>query len=400
MKTMKTAISNAAEISNKPISSLCKTNKTTTERYDKLPKNKTGDILSAGNTATTDALSSRITAVTYHLPEHVRTVKEVEARIKEASPSDVRLPHGMISRITGVETVHVMPDDWQTSDLAATAARQLFEEQSLSPSDIDLLIFASASQDLIEPATSHIIAAKLGVQSPVMDIKNACNSFINGMEVANAFIRSGSYKRILVVTGEAPSRGIRWNNPSREIYLTSFPGFTMSDAGAAALIESTDIPQTNRNKDLPAAEIIGCGFTAMSSAWDVGMLPTGGSMNPRGFDRTYFEIDGGRLFKAFELLGSEILDVTLDKHGLTWDDFSMIAVHQVALPYLDEVKSQLGIPDDKTLITLDKHGNIASASLPLQLRKAKDSGMVKEGDLVALVGLGGGISIGIMMVRI
>lgn len=345
-------------------------------------------------------LSSRITAVTYHLPEHTRTIEEVEAKIREASPEEVRLPHGMISRITGVETVHVMPDDWQTSDLAATAARQLFEEQDLSPSDIDLLIFASASQDLIEPATSHIIASKLGVESPVMDVKNACNSFINGMEVANAFIRSGSYKRVLVVSGEAPSRGIRWNNPSREIYLTSFPGFTMSDAGAAVLIESTEIPPKNRDESLPAAEIIGCGFTAMSSAWDVGMLPTGGSMNPRGFDRTYFEIDGGRLFKAFELLGSEILDTTLEKHGLSWDDFAMVAVHQVALPYLDEVKSQLGIPDDKTLITLDKHGNIASVSLPLQLRKAKDNGMVKEGDLVALVGLGGGISLGMMMVRV
>lgn len=344
--------------------------------------------------------TARIAGVSYHMPEHIRTIQEVEDKIAESSPEDVRLPHGMITRVTGVKQVHVMPDDWQASDLAVAAAWKLIEEQQVDVSTIDLLIFASASQDLIEPATSHIVSAKLGLNCPVMDVKNACNSFINGVEVANAFIKAGSYKRILVVSGETPSRGVRWNIPTRETYLTSFPGFTMSDAGAAGLIENTDIPQPDRSADLPSAEILGCGFTAMSEAWDVGMLPHGGSMNPRGFDRTYFEIDGGRLFKAFELLGSDILDTTIARLNLTWDDFKMIAVHQVALPYLDEVKSQLGIPDGKTLITLDTHGNIASASLPLQLKKAQETGMVQSGDLVALVGLAGGISIGVMIVRL
>lgn len=344
--------------------------------------------------------TARVSGVAYHLPETIRTIQEVEDKIAANSPADVRLPHGMITRVTGVKQVYVMPDDWQASDLATAAALKLISEQKLDLAGIDLLIFASASQDLIEPATSHIVAAKLGINVPVMDVKNACNSFINGVEVANAFIRSGSYRRVLVVSGETPSRGVRWSIPDRETYLTSFPGFTMSDAGAAALIENTDIPLTGRSADVPAAEILGCGFTAMSEAWDVGMLPTGGSMNPRGFDRTYFEIDGGRLFKAFELLGSEILDTTLERLKLTWDDFALVAVHQVALPYLDEVKSQMGLPDNKTLITLDTHGNIASASLPLQLKKAQETGMVKSGDLVALVGLAGGISIGLMVVRL
>lgn len=344
--------------------------------------------------------TARVSGVAYHLPETIRTIQEVEDKIAANSPADVRLPHGMITRVTGVKQVYVMPDDWQASDLATAAALKLISEQKLDLAGIDLLIFASASQDLIEPATSHIVASKLGINVPVMDVKNACNSFINGVEVANAFIRSGSYRRVLVVSGETPSRGVRWSIPDRETYLTSFPGFTMSDAGAAALIENTDIPITGRSADVPAAEILGCGFTAMSEAWDVGMLPTGGSMNPRGFDRTYFEIDGGRLFKAFELLGSEILDTTLERLKLTWDDFALVAVHQVALPYLDEVKSQMGLPDNKTLITLDTHGNIASASLPLQLKKAQETGMVKSGDLVALVGLAGGISIGLMVVRL
>lgn len=343
---------------------------------------------------------ARISAVSYFLPEHIRTIGDIETKIKENSSTKDNLPFGLISRITGVQQVHVMPDDWQTSDLAVAAINAMREEHGQAVTDeIDLLIFASASQDMIEPATSHIVASKSGIKAPVMDVKNACNSMMNGIEVANAFIRSGAYRRVLVVSGECPSRGIRWNIPDKKTYMSSFPGFTMSDAGAAVLVESTHIPQMSRTIGTPQAEIIGAGFSADSDSWDVGMLPTGGSYYPRGYDRTYFEIDGGRLFEAFAVLGPKILDDTIAKLGFCWDDFAMIGIHQVALPYLDTVREKLGIPTDKTVITLDKRGNIASCSLPLQLKTAMDSGMVKPGDTVALVGLAGGISIGVMIVR-
>lgn len=344
--------------------------------------------------------TARISGVASYLPEKKLSISEVEEKIKNCSPEGVKLPHGMISRVTGVQSVHVMPEDWQTSDLAAAAARDLLRDLNVFPSDIDMLIFASASQDVIEPATSHIVAAKLGINAPVMDVKNACNSVLNGIEVASALVKTGSYRRVLVVSGEAPSRGVRWNIPDKQTYLTSFPGFTMSDAGAAVLVESTEIPQVGRSLDLPMAEVIGMGFTAYSEAWDVGMLPSGGSVNPRGFDRTYFEIDGGKLFKAFEALGPGITEETLGRLGYTWDDFAMIGVHQVALPYLDQVRETFGIPDGKTIITLADHGNIASCTLPLQLKLAQESGMVGPGDLIALVGLAGGISIGIIVVRL
>lgn len=343
---------------------------------------------------------ARISAVSYFLPEKIRTIGDIEQKIKDNSTTEDHLPFGLISRITGVQQVHVMDDAWQASDLALAAINAMRDDYGPDITDgLDLLIFASASQDMIEPATSHIVAAKAGINVPVMDVKNACNSMMNGVEVANAFIRSGAYRRVLVVSGECPSRGIRWNIPDKKTYMSSFPGFTMSDAGSAILVESTHIPQMGRTIGTPEAEIIGAGFSADSTSWDVGMLPTGGSYYPRGFDRTYFEIDGGRLFEAFTTLGPKILDETITRLGYEWDDFAMIGVHQVALPYLDTVREKLGIPGDKTVITLDKRGNIASCSLPLQLKTALDSGMVKPGDTVALVGLAGGISIGVMIVR-
>jgi len=109
--------------------------------------------------------------------------------------------------------VHVRPEGWQTSDLAVAASRIALEE---SPGPIDLMIFASASQDLIEPATSHIVAAKLGLTAPAMDIKNACNSVINAMQVAEALIASGQYRRVLIAIEEQPSHAVHWQVRDQE----------------------------------------------------------------------------------------------------------------------------------------------------------------------------------------
>lgn len=346
-----------------------------------------------------NTITPYIAQVGVHLPEHIMTITEVEDKIISSSPVGSYMRKNFIKRITGVETVHRLPDDWQASDLAVAAVRDLLARLTdeyghivdLTTIQPDLLIFSSASQDMIEPATSHIVAAKLGLTCPVMDVKNACNSVVNGIEVAEMFIRSGKYKNILIVSGETPSRAIRWNIPDKQTFLSSFPGFTMSDAGSAVLVKAAP-------KDSPSA-LIGSGFTADSASWDVGMLPTGGSMHPRDPDKTYFHISGDKLFEAFTKLGPEFLYKTISSYGYEWSDFKMIGVHQVSLPYLDTVKKALGLPSDTAVITLKNHGNIASCSLPLQLKIAADEGKIVRGDLVALVGLAGGISMGVTLLR-
>lgn len=345
--------------------------------------------------------SSRITGSAAWLPEKTLTIAEIGKRIKANSISG--LPTSLIGRTTGVEKVHVMDENMQASDLAVNAARKLFEQEAVHKAmeeGIDLLIFASASQDMIEPATSHIVANKLRLHCPVMDVKNACNSLLNGIEVADSLIKSGKYHRVLVVSGECPSRGVRWKIEDRETYKHSFPGFTMSDAGAAVLVENAGLPFHGRDLGLAPAEIIDSEFHAYSQHWDVGMLPTGGSYYPRGFDRTYFEIDGGRLFEAFLSVEPTHLTNVLERNNLTWDDFAMVAVHQVALPYLSVVCEFLGVNPEKVVPTIADHGNIASCTLPLQLQIGKEEGRIRPGDLVALVGLAGGISVGTMIVRV
>jgi 3-oxoacyl-[acyl-carrier-protein] synthase III len=368
---------------------------------------------------------ARIAGVAVHLPERTRDVAEAERELHRRNPKVApRIP--MVSRLTGVRRIHVADDDQQASDLAVAASEKVLDRAGLRAGDVDLLIFASATQDMIEPATGHIVAAKLGVRAPVMDVKNACNSVLNGIEVAEALIGTGRYRRVLVACGEMPTRGVRWDVPDRGTYAMSAAGYTMSDAGAAVLVEATgSVPgfgagdAHGRSADLEdgfeddlAAELAGLVepvdrpsgilasvFAAESQHWDVGMLPGGGTVNPRDPERSYFEIDGSRLREAFVAFGPGPVEQALAAAGVTIDDVALIAVHQVAVAYLADVHRALGVPADRTILTVADHGNIASATLPLQLATALESGRLRRGDVVLLLGLAGGISMGAMVVR-
>ncbi|GAA3443057.1 3-oxoacyl-ACP synthase III family protein [Planomonospora venezuelensis] len=337
-------------------------------------------------------MRARITGVATYLPERTLTSTEVEQRIEGYVPH-----RGIVERMTGIRRRHVARDDQQASDLAVEAIRRLGAPGVPGRSgtagggagaghpgyaDADLLIFASASQDMVEPATAHIVAAKLGLSCPVFDVKNACNSMLNGIQVAEALVLSGAHRKVLVCSGETPSRAIRWQVRDRAQFVDSFAGYTLSDSGAAVLVTADD-----------ERGIFYRDFSADSTAWAIGTLPGGGSAHPRDLEYSYFRGDGRRLKEAFERVGPDIFLNALKRTGLTWDDFAVVAVHQVALPYLRFLAEVLDVPEEKLVVSLPEHGNCASATLPLQL----SLGAWRPGDRVALLGLGGGISTGVML---
>ncbi|HKU34988.1 MAG TPA: ketoacyl-ACP synthase III [Paenarthrobacter sp.] len=342
--------------------------------------------------------NSRIAGLEVYLPPARLDTAAVERRIAESSPG-FRVPKGLIGRVTGIRTRSVMAESEQASDLATNAAAKVLAECGLQAPDVDLLIFASASQDMVEPATSHMVAAKLGLMCPVMDVKNACNSFLNGVEVADSLIAAGRYGRVLVVTGESPSRAVRWSVPDFGTFAGSFPGYTMSDGGAAVLLEAA-VPSGTGPAGVGLDGIIAMVFTAKSSHWSVGTLAGGGSAFPRDPEATYFSMDGEKLKDAFLDLGCEVLDQTLQSLGLGWEDFAVVCVHQVSAPYREVFAERAGVPRAKLVPTVEDFGNLASVSLPLQLKVAVDGGRCGPGDLVALVGLAGGVSLGMAVVRL
>ena len=333
-------------------------------------------------------MGARISTVATVLPSRFVTSAQTEAKIADRS-TGFRPPPGIIERATGIRGRHVAPADWHASDLAAAAAGKALAEAGLTPADIDLLIFASASQDLVEPATAHITADLLGARCPVFDIKNACNSMLNGLQVADALIAAGQYRRVLVCSGETPSRGTRWQLDSLTRFATSFAGYTLSDNGSALLVEQAP----------GEPGILAQAHHADSSAWRTGTLPGGGARHPRDPERSYFELDGARLKQAFDRVDpATVLDV-LDRAGVGLDQIRLVAVHQVTVPYVQAFLDQCGIPRERVDLTVTDHGNCASGSLPLQLHRAVMTGRLHRGDLVLLVGLAGGISVGTMLVQ-
>lgn len=330
--------------------------------------------------------TARIAAIGVYLPDQTRSTAESEERLSAMNPG-LAFPRGLIERLTGVRSVHLRPEGWQTSDLAVAAARRALAD---APGPIDLLVFGSASQDLIEPATAHIVAMKLGIHAPVMDVKNACNSLLQGLQVAEALIATGQARRALVVSGEQPSHAVRWNLDSSTQFARSFPGYTMSDGGAAVILERTEDAGVG---------ILGSRFAAHSEYWNVGTLPTGGSVNPHAIGGSYFDMDGRALERAFARVGLGIFHETLADLGLRARDLDVVAVHQVALPMHRRIVELLGVDPDRTVETIAAHGNLASVSLPVQLHRAVEDGRVRPGSLVALVGLAGGISLGVTVLR-
>jgi 3-oxoacyl-[acyl-carrier-protein] synthase III len=330
----------------------------------------------------------RIAAVATALPERRVTSGEVEERVRRESPGFAPRP-GIVEAMTGIRARFVADASVQASDLALAASTKLLAQAGVEAGDLDLLLFASASQDMAEPATAHILAAKLGARCPVFDVKNACNSLLNGLQVAEALITTGQHGRVLVATGETPSRAIRWRVRDFAQFAEAFPGYTLCDAGAAVLLERA-----------PAGGIFHRSFVADSTHWAVGTLPGGGSAHPRDPDASYFRMDGAALRRAFQALGRAPLDAALAATGLAWDDFAAICVHQVTVPYLRTLLDGSGIPEERVVLTLPEHGNLASASLAFGLATAIEQGRAGPGDRIALIGLAGGVSLGVVLAEL
>jgi 3-oxoacyl-[acyl-carrier-protein] synthase-3 len=319
-----------------------------------------------------------ITAVGTYLPDHRVTSAQVQDRVARAS--GLPLPPGLVERLTGITARPVAGDGEYASTLAVRAARQALAAAVLDPLDLDLLLFASATRDVAEPATAHIVQAELGGRAHALDVTNACNSFLNGIDVARSFILAGRARRALVVTGETPSRAIRWQVAGLREVVGAFAGYTFGDAGAAVVVEPVS-----------RGGIIDIDTETHSQHWSVGGIPGGGSRHPRGDEHTYFHGDGKALRGVFEKIGTGILERVAYRTGLGLADYTRVLVHQVTLPYLERFIEVTGVPVDRLEVTVAELGNVASATLGVQLARVDPD--LAPGDRVLFVGLGGGASV-------
>ncbi|MYU23230.1 ketoacyl-ACP synthase III [Streptomyces sp. SID8352] len=328
--------------------------------------------------ATASERRAGIIAVASCLPEREVTSGRLQESV--AAASGLPLPPRVLERVTGIVSRRAVADGEYASTLAVRAARTALERAGLAPHDLDLLVFASATRDMAEPATAHVVQAALGSRAHALDVTNACNSFVNGIDTARAMILAGRARRALVVTGETPSRAVRHAPSGAGQLRDGFAGYTFGDAGAAVVLEAVE-----------RGGIVDVDTETHSEHWRVGGIPGGGSRHPRGDEHTYFRGDGGELRAVFEKVGTSVLDRMRRRTGLDWDDFRHVLVHQVTVPYLDRFVELTGVPRDRLVVTVPTLGNMASATLGVQLDRVHAG--LRPGDRLLFVGLGGGVSI-------
>ncbi len=277
----------------------------------------------------------------------------------------------------------------QSSDLAVNAALKFLKKEDKAK--IDLLMFASASADLIEPATANIVQKKLGLSCPVFDIKNACNSFLSAMEIANSFISNGTYQNILIVSGEKPSDTIRFDLKDKQELKSNIASVSFGDGGAAVWMTST-----NEKKGIEYIK-----FLSMGKFWNLSTVLGGGSMYPFDSDKNYFH---GETAKLINVLGdSEARQFAIDcfEDG-PWekDEIDLLITHQVATHFYKSLAETINFPLEKIYKTFHKYANTASTAIPIALHDAIESGAVDKGDKIMLLGVAAGVSISVVFLTI
>jgi 3-oxoacyl-[acyl-carrier-protein] synthase-3 len=225
----------------------------------------------------------------------------------------------------------------------------------------------------------------------VFDVKNACNSFLNGMQVAESLLVTGAARHALVVTGEICSRAVRWHVRDADELRRFFPGWTMGDAGAAVVLtHATTEDRGIRHR----------AFAARSGHWPLATIPYGGSMHPRGDEYSYLHGDGPALKDAFVAEGPAILHAMMREAGVTFEDVDHIFVHQVGTAYHAALLAATGMPAHKVRGTVAQFGNMASATLPVAHAQAVAEGTVQPGDRVLWLGMASGISVGVFIIDV
>jgi 3-oxoacyl-(acyl-carrier-protein) synthase III len=324
-----------------------------------------------------------ITGTGRYVPDDVWTSDMVEARVDERS-GGWHIPKGMIRLVSGVVERRYAPEGMCSSDLAARAARRAMATAGIEPRDVDLLIFASASHDVAEPATANMVQIALGCdRAAVMDVKNACNSFLNGLDVAQAFIETGRAPRVVVASGECLSPTIKWDIDGSDDLPIRLAALTLGDAGAACVLEASAAPERG---------VLRGAFESDGSHWELSTVLGGGSRYGAAPERMFFECRSTKLQQlAVTRLPALVTDVLMK---LDWalEDVALVVPHQVSRSVIERIASLMGYPLDRCMVTLDRFGNTAAASIPFALDLAIEEGRAAVGDKVLLVGGAAGFS--------
>ncbi|WP_432799199.1 beta-ketoacyl-ACP synthase III [Poriferisphaera sp. WC338] len=285
---------------------------------------------------------------------------------------------------TGIKTRHISEPHEKTSDLATSAIREALERADMQPSDLDLVIVATMTQDMICPATAATVVQKLGaIPCGAFDMNIACTGFVAAMNAASSMIESGFYKHIAVVGADTLSSIVDWDDRRTCVLF--------GDAAGAAILSVSDDPEQ------------GCLYQGLWSDGERGQalfVPREEADIPNGEENTFsgkydkLQMNGKAVYKFAVNALADCVDLALKETGLTSDQVKMVVPHQSNLRMLTSAWKKLGFKGEKVYVNIDRFGNTSAATVGVCLHELVRDGVVKEGDYVIFVAQGGGLSWG------
>lgn len=319
-----------------------------------------------------------------HVPERVVTNQELTRHMETSDE--------WIQQRTGIKERRWVAPGVGATDLALEASKRAMEQAGWQPSDVEAIIYATLSPDYNFPGDACFLQAKLGVPGiAALDVRNQCSGFVYGLSIADAWIRTGQYRRVLLVGAEVHSSGLDLSTRGRDVSVI------FGDGAGAACLEATDDP--NRGvlsthlhadgrfaKDLWTEAPASCHQPRLTA----GMMDEG---------RHYPKMDGGKVFKHAVVRMPEVVREALAKNNLTVQDVKLLIPHQANLRISEAVQKSLELRDDQVFNNIQRYGNTTAASIPLALAEGIAARGVARGDLIALAAFGAGFTWASALIR-
>ena len=320
---------------------------------------------------------SRITGTGSYLPPHRLTNAELAA---ELAAKGVETSDEWIEERTGIKARHFAAPDVTSSDLGLEAAKRALEAAGLRAADIDLIIVATSTPDMVFPSAACILQHKLGIAGcPAFDIQAVCSGFVYALTVADAMIKTGTASKALVIGAEVFSRILDFSDRTTCVLF--------GDGAGAVVLEASETP------GILASDLHADGK-------HVGILSVPGHVSGgKVLGSPLLQMDGKAVFKLAVSVLESAARATLAKANLTEADIDWLIPHQANLRIMHSTAKKLKLPLEKLIVTVDQHGNTSAASIPLALDEAVRSGKVKKGDILMLEGVGGGFTWGAVLLK-
>lgn len=321
-------------------------------------------------------MNSRIIGTGSYLPEKILTNQDLE---KMVDTSD----EWIVER-TGIKSRHIAAEGETTCDLAEVAARRAIEMSGKKPEDIDLIIFATTTPDLIFPSTACLLQKRLEIKNggAAFDVQAVCAGFVYALSVADKFIKSGSHKCALVVGAETLSNILDWTDRGTCIIFADGAGAVVLEASEEAGILSTHIHADGQYEELLN--------TSGGLSKNKDLLDSGG---------VFVQMKGNEVFRmAVNTLG-RIVDETLAHNNLEKSDVDWLIPHQANIRIIKATAKKLKMGMEHVVVTVDTHGNTSAASVPLALDAAVRDGRIKRGETLLLEAFGGGFTWGSALIK-